>query len=100
MIPTQAVYEDDEFFAFNDISPQAPVHVLLIPKEHIERVLDVTEPELMGRAHSVIQTIARKLNLQDEGFRIVVNCGPNGGQSVNHLHFHILGGRYMQWPPG
>ena len=81
-IPTQAVYEDDMVIAFNDLEPQAPVHVLVIPKKHIASLL------------------ATKLNIAETGFRIVANTGEEGGQTVQHLHFHLLGGRSMQWPPG
>jgi histidine triad (HIT) family protein len=99
-IPAKVVYEDDQILAFNDIHPAAPVHVLVIPKLHFETVEDVP-PEnpmvslLTGRA---IQ-IARQLNLQ-EGYRLVINHGDNGGQTVYHLHLHLLGGRFMAWPPG
>lgn len=99
-IPTDPVYEDEEFLAFHDIHPQAPVHVLLIPKTHIPTLLDVVDVDLFGRALPAVQETARRLNLAEEGFRTVINCGDNGGQTVYHLHFHILGGRFMTWPPG
>jgi len=99
-IPAEPVYEDDEFLAFRDINPQAPVHVLLIPKAHYATLLDVPDAGLLGRALLVVGETARRLNLVEEGFRTVINCGDNGGQTVYHLHFHLLGGRFMTWPPG
>ena len=99
-IPVETVYADDEFLSFRDRNPQAPVHVLLIPRTHYETVMDVSDPAVLGRAMRAAQETARSLGLADEGFRIVVNCRDNGGQTVYHLHYHILGGRFMQWPPG
>ncbi|HLK57598.1 MAG TPA: histidine triad nucleotide-binding protein [Chthonomonadaceae bacterium] len=99
-IPVKPVYEDDEFLAFRDMNPQAPVHVLLIPKAHFATILDVEDVGLMGRALRAVQQTAKALDLHGEGFRTVLNCRDNGGQTVYHLHFHILGGRFMQWPPG
>ncbi|MCW3097460.1 MAG: hypothetical protein JWL77_3078 [Chthonomonadaceae bacterium] len=99
-IPVEPVYEDEEFLAFHDMHPQAPVHVLVIPKAHFATLMDVTDTELMGRAIEAVKKTAQALGLADEGFRIVVNTGENGGQTVAHLHFHLLGGRFMQWPPG
>ncbi|NLT96364.1 MAG: histidine triad nucleotide-binding protein [Clostridia bacterium] len=100
-IPSQVVYEDDLIMAFNDIQPQAPVHVLVVPKKHIKDIasLSDTDYDLMGRIFKIINKIAKEKGIED-GFRIVNNCGEKGGQSVGHLHFHILGGRQMQWPPG
>ena len=100
-IPADIVYEDDRCLAFRDVSPQAPVHVLLIPKKEIANfdALTADDAELLGHLALVVRDLAKKLGLKD-GYRVVVNCGPNGGQSVDHLHFHILGGRHMQWPPG
>ena len=99
-IPVEPVYEDDEFLAFRDLNPQAPVHVLLIPKAHHETIMDVADAGAMGRALQAVQKTATALGLADEGFRTVINCRENGGQTVYHLHFHLLGGRFMQWPPG
>lgn len=101
-IPAQIVYEDEEIIAFRDIHAQAPVHVLVIPKKHIANLMEVTEEDslLMARIHSVIQYLAKELGVDEEGFRLVVNTKDNGGQTVHHLHFHILGGRFMTWPPG
>lgn len=101
-IPAKIVYEDDLVVAFEDINPQAPVHILLIPKKHIETVLDLTEKDkdLAGYLFLVAGKIARDIETLNDGFRIVVNCKENAGQAVFHLHLHILGGRRMQWPPG
>ena len=101
-VPVQPVYEDDEIIAFRDINPQAPVHVLVIPKKHIANLLEATEEDslLLARIHTVIRRLAADLGVADEGFRLVVNTKDNGGQTVHHLHFHLLGGRFMTWPPG
>jgi histidine triad (HIT) family protein len=100
-VPARIVYQDDLCLAFHDVTPQAPTHVLLIPKQEIASLDQLTEAdaELMGHLWTLIPKIARQLNLAD-GYRVVVNCGPNAGQSVDHLHFHILGGRALAWPPG
>lgn len=101
-IPAQVVYEDDELLAFKDVNPGAPVHVLLIPKRHIPGVTSLTEAdkELIGRIILTAKDLAREMSIAEAGFRTVVNCGENAGQSVPHLHFHLLGGRPMGWPPG
>ena len=99
-IPVEPVYEDAEFVAFRDLNPQAPIHVLLIPRQHYPTILDMQEEGAMGRALQAVQKTATRLGLAEEGFRTVINCRENGGQTVYHLHFHILGGRFMQWPPG
>ena len=101
-IPAQTVYEDDEILAFEDISPQAPFHALVIPKKHIDSVVSVREEDrdLVGRMVAVIAEIAITSGLQDHGFRVVTNTGERAGQSVKHLHFHILAGRDFSWPPG
>lgn len=101
-IPADVVYEDDQVLAFRDINPQAPVHILVIPKEEIATVNDVEErhEELIGRLVTTAATIARKEGLADDGYRLVLNCNRDGGQEVYHLHLHLLGGRKMQWPPG
>ncbi len=101
-IPSNKVYEDDEVLAFRDITPQAPVHILVIPKKHISSIL-AAQPEdaaLLWHITQVIQTVAKEQGLAENGFRIAVNTGRDGAQSVPHLHFHILGGRAMGWPPG
>lgn len=99
-IPVPAVFENEEFIAFHDLNPQAPVHVLVIPKSHVETVMELEDACFMGRALQAVQETAKVLNLTQEGFRTVINCRDNGGQTVYHLHFHLLGGRFMQWPPG
>ena len=99
-IPVTPVFEDDEFLAFRDLNPQAPVHVLVIPKKHFATVMDVSDADVMGRAMRAVQQTATALGIVDEGFRTVINCRENGGQTVYHLHIHVLGGRFMQWPPG
>lgn len=100
-IPTNVVYEDEEMFSFYDMEPQAPVHVLLIPKKHIESLDTLNEEDQMIIAHMMlkIKEIAKDLGLQ-EGYRVVSNNGDLAGQTVKHLHFHILGKRAMKWPPG
>ena len=100
--PADIVYEDDDVLAFRDVSPQAPAHVLVIPKRPIINLLD-TEPGdtmLLGQLMQASVHIARTLGLDETGFRVVVNAGPDGGQSVDHLHLHLLGGRPLAWPPG
>jgi len=101
-IPTQVVYEDDYILAFNDIEPQAPVHVLIIPKKHISDIaaLKPEELNLVSKIFAAIQKIAKEKGIEEGGYRIVNNCKSMGGQTVGHLHFHLLGGRQMQWPPG
>ena len=100
-IPAKIAYEDEQCLAFHDVSPQAPTHVLVIPKREIASLEQLTDADaaLVGHLWQVIPRLARELGLAD-GYRVVVNCGPHGGQSVDHLHFHILGGRQMGWPPG
>lgn len=101
-IPANIVHEDEHCLAFHDVSPQAPTHVLVIPKKPIVNVEDIApeDAELVGHLWLTIQKVARELGLADDGYRVVVNCGKNGGQSVDHLHYHILGGRALSWPPG
>lgn len=100
-IPAQIVYEDDRCLAFHDVAPQAPTHVLVIPKKEIASVDAITaeDADLLGHLWMVIRQLAQELELGD-GYRVVVNCGKQGGQAVDHLHFHLLGGRTMDWPPG
>ena len=99
-IPAQIVYEDEKALAFRDINPQAPVHVLVIPKKAISKLADMKKEdyELVGHLHFVAAEVARKEKLSD--FRVVINNGAGAGQSVFHLHLHLLGGRRMDWPPG
>lgn len=101
-IPADVVYEDDRCLAFRDVSPQAPVHVLVIPKKEIVSAdaIGDEDAELLGHIWVTIGRIARELGIAAGGYRVVTNCGKQGGQSVDHLHFHILGGRQLDWPPG
>jgi histidine triad (HIT) family protein len=100
-IPAEIVYEDDLCMAFRDISPQAPVHIVVIPKKEIASVNDVSESDepLVGHLFTVIGKIAAQLGLES-GYRVVVNCGRDAGQAVMHLHLHLLAGRRLTWPPG
>lgn len=100
-IPCNKAYEDDQLLAFYDLDPKAPTHILIIPKEHIGSALEIT-PEnsgIIAHIYEVAAKLAKDLKLE-KGFRIVNNCGEDGGQTVQHLHFHLLGGRAMAWPPG
>lgn len=101
-IPADIVYEDEHVVAFTDVNPQAPTHVLFIPREPIPTLNDATpeQAELLGRLLLAAAAYARKLGLADKGYRVVVNCNEDGGQTVYHLHMHLLAGRPMLWPPG
>ena len=101
-IPADVVYEDDRALAFHDIAPQAPVHVLVIPKRRIVGIATATDDdtELLGHLLQVCRRVAAQEGLVEGGYRVVTNNGVHGGQSVNHLHFHVLGGRQLGWPPG
>ncbi len=101
-IPSDRVYQDDRVVAFRDINPQAPTHILVIPREHIATVNDLVEAHepLVGRLISVARDLARHQGIAEDGYRLVFNCNAGGGQAVYHLHLHLLGGRQMQWPPG
>ena len=100
-IPSNKMYEDDQLLAFYDLDPQAPTHFLVIPKAHIASAAEITPQNSAVVAHiyEVIARLAAELGLE-QGFRVVTNCGPQGGQTVPHLHFHVLAGRDMTWPPG
>jgi histidine triad (HIT) family protein len=101
-IPPDTVYEDDDILAFNDINPQAPTHVLIIPKTHIATLNDAStdDTRLMGRLSMVAAQLAGEAGFADDGYRVVMNCNSAGGQAVYHIHLHLLGGRSMSWPPG
>ncbi|RZM79483.1 histidine triad nucleotide-binding protein [Leptolyngbya iicbica] len=101
-IPADIVYEDDLCLAFRDISPQAPTHVLLIPKKPIPKLSDATsdDKELLGHMMVTLKALAEQLGIAEDGYRVVINTGTDGGQTVFHLHMHLLGGRSLQWPPG
>lgn len=101
-IPAEIVYEDDKIIAFKDTNPASPTHILFIPKDHIDSVnfLDEEHKHLIGEIFLKIKEVAQKMNIAEAGYRIVNNCGELGGQTVHHIHFHLLAGRQMQWPPG
>jgi histidine triad (HIT) family protein len=100
-IPVTRLFENDHVLAFPDINPQAPVHILIIPKQHFGSLVHTTpsEAELLGQLLNAATEVAQQQHL-DTGFRIIINTGPDGGQTVDHLHLHLLGGRHMHWPPG
>ena len=101
-IPADIIYEDSEAVAFNDINPKAPVHVLIIPKKHISTILDITDEDnaLIGHLFRLAGKIAKGKGIAERGFRLVMNTNADAGQSVFHIHLHLLGGRQMHWPPG
>lgn len=96
-IPSSIVYEDSEIIAFRDVNPQAPVHILVIPKKHISALINLKEEDelLIGKIYTVINKIVKQEGIDERGFRVIVNCGEDGGQEVKHLHFHILGGKKL-----
>ena len=98
----EAVYNDDNLMAIKDINPQAPTHLLIIPKKHFGTLMDIedSDKELMGSVCTLAKFLAQENDLEASGFRLVLNCGSGAGQSVFHIHFHLLGGRHMKWPPG
>jgi len=101
-IPAKIIHQDDKVVAFADISPQTPIHLLIVPKKHIPTILDLEEAdkELVGHIYFIAKELAVKNNIALTGFRLVTNCNKDAGQEVFHLHFHLLGGRKMGWPPG
>lgn len=101
-IPAKVVLQDDEVLAFDDINPQAPVHVLVIPKRHVAALNDAGagDQALLGRLLETAALVARKKGIAESGYRVVANTGRDGGQTVFHLHLHVMGGRHMSWPPG
>jgi histidine triad (HIT) family protein len=101
-IPVALEYDSPDIIAFRDLNPQSPIHILVIPREHIESLMEVgeTESDLLLAMIEAAQEVARNTGIADGGFRLVTNIGPDGGQSVQHLHWHVLGGRTMNWPPG
>jgi len=99
-IPAEIVYEDEDVIAFKDIKPVASTHVLIVPKKHIPTIIDIDDDMLIGKIHRIAVELAEKNNIASSGFRIVCNCNRHGGQEVFHLHFHLIGGRVMNWPPG
>jgi histidine triad (HIT) family protein len=99
-IPAKIVAETDDCVAFRDVNPQAPVHILVVPRTHVSSLNDVTDPGLVGRLASVATELARREGLAERGYRLVLNTNADAGQTVFHLHLHLLGGRKMSWPPG
>ncbi|MCH7516779.1 MAG: histidine triad nucleotide-binding protein [Bacteroidetes bacterium] len=102
-IPADIVFETDTILAFKDVNPQAPVHILIIPKVEIPKVTDIIVKEhdgLLGEMIDAANKLAKEMGIAEDGFRLVFNCGDKGGQEVYHLHLHLLGGRQMKWPPG
>ena len=101
-IGSTTIYSDDDVVAIEDINPQAPVHLLILPRKHIATTMDIEDDdlELMGRCLVAAKLLAKEKGIDQTGFRIVLNAGPDAGQSVYHLHYHVLGGRPMKWPPG
>ena len=101
-IPSRQVYVDDDVIAFHDVNPQAPVHVLIVPKRVIPRLAEsaATDAELLGRMLVASREVAQKVGIAESGYRMVINSGRDGGETVPHLHMHLLGGRHMTWPPG
>lgn len=97
-IPSNKVYEDDKMVAIHDVAPAAPVHVLLLPKEHTDNVITAA-PELLAYMLGKVKTIAEQTGIAEKGFRVVINTGEEGGQTVNHLHIHVIGGKALGWPP-
>lgn len=98
-IPSKKVFENEDVYAFNDINPIAPVHVLVIPKKHIPSVMGIQEEDqaLIGKLHLAVQQVARETGVDQEGFRVVTNIGDHGQQTVHHLHYHVIGGRQLNW---
>ena len=96
-IPSDIVYEDDEIIAFKDINPAAPIHILVIPKKHISKIVDMKKEDelIIGKIYSVINRIANNLEIDEKGFRVIINCGEDGGQVVGHIHFHLLAGKKL-----
>ena len=101
-IPSDIIYEDSDVIAFNDLDPQAPIHFLVIPKKHIQSIatLGEADSQIISRIFASIKKLASEKGLDENGYRVVSNVGEDGGQSVPHLHFHVLGGRGFKWPPG
>ncbi|MDX9754263.1 MAG: histidine triad nucleotide-binding protein [bacterium] len=100
--PTPLVYEDEHIVAFHDINPQAPVHLLVIPRKHIAKIGEISEEDsaILLQLVQAVNHMAKETGMFEDGYRIVINSGDNGGQTVYHLHAHVLGGRFMRWPPG
>ena len=99
-IPAKIVAENDDCVAFRDVNPQAPVHILIVPRAHVPSMKDVTDPTMIGKLTSLATDLAQREGIADGGYRLVINTNADAGQTVFHLHLHLLGGRHMSWPPG
>lgn len=101
-LPSAKVYETESVLGFKDVNPQAPVHILLIPKRHLAGIHEITQRDagLLASLFTAANELACQFNIQSDGYRLTINCGKEGGQTVDHLHLHLLGGRRMTWPPG
>ena len=101
-IPSEKVYDGESVFAIKDVNPQAPTHILILPKKHFSTILDIetSDQKLIGSIFTVANQLAQENGLAESGFRMVLNCGSGAGQSVFHIHYHLMGGRAMRWPPG
>ena len=101
-IPADIIYEDDEILAFNDINPQAPIHILIIPKKEIKTINDIHSEDtaIIGKLFLIAKKIAKQVDISEDGYRVVMNCNEYGGQSDYHIHLHLIGGRKLSWPPG
>ncbi len=99
-IPATVLYEDETVLAFRDLNPRAPLHALVIPKVHVASLADATDPAVVGRVALAAAAVATAAGYGERGYRVVANTGPDAGQSVGHLHFHVLAGRHLGWPPG
>ena len=101
-ISSEIVYEDDNYLAFKDINPQAPIHILIIPKKRISTIndLNIDDSKIIGQMILIARDIAKSLDIDESGYRLVFNCNEDGGQTVFHIHLHLLGGRSLNWPPG
>ena len=97
---SKAVYRDEDVAVLDDVNPQAPVHFLVLPRRHVETIADLDDDHLLGAMFRVAHQMARERGVADGGYRLVINQGPNAGQTVYHVHLHVLGGRQMTWPPG
>lgn len=99
-IPSQAVYENDSIYAFRDINPKAPVHIMIVPKKHFPTLNQTEDFSIYPDIFRAVTEIAKQEGIDEKGYRVVANCNDDGGQTVYHIHFHLLGGRFMHWPPG